>query len=107
MVDKLYRESVRVLKSPDVIERFATKEEAVEILVQLKSGDRRAVVQATGSGSAPSAPAVVQATGTGSAPSAPAAVNPVVSRVSSSFASSMLVGTLSPIPAIPSLRICL
>ena len=30
----------------NVIERFATREEAVEILVQLKGGDRRAIVQA-------------------------------------------------------------
>lgn len=33
----------------NVIERFATKEDAVEILVQLKGGDRRAIVQAKGS----------------------------------------------------------
>lgn len=33
----------------NVIERFATKENAVEILVQLKGGDRRAIVQAKGS----------------------------------------------------------
>jgi outer membrane lipoprotein SlyB len=32
----------------NVIERFATKENAVEILVQLKGGDRRAIVQAKG-----------------------------------------------------------
>jgi outer membrane lipoprotein SlyB len=32
----------------NVIERFATREEAVEILVQLKGGDRRAIVQAKG-----------------------------------------------------------
>jgi outer membrane lipoprotein SlyB len=32
----------------NVIERFATKEDAVEILVQLKGGDRRAIVQAKG-----------------------------------------------------------
>lgn len=31
------------------IERMATREEAVEILVQLKNGDRRAIVQAKGS----------------------------------------------------------
>ncbi len=30
----------------NAIERFSTKEEAVEILVQLKGGDRRAIVQA-------------------------------------------------------------
>lgn len=30
----------------NAIERFATREEAVEILVQLKGGDRRAIVQA-------------------------------------------------------------
>jgi outer membrane lipoprotein SlyB len=30
----------------NAIERFATKEDAVEILVQLKGGDRRAIVQA-------------------------------------------------------------
>jgi outer membrane lipoprotein SlyB len=30
----------------NVIERFATREDAVEILVQLKGGDRRAIVQA-------------------------------------------------------------
>lgn len=33
----------------NVIERFSTREEAVEILVQLKGGDRRAIVQAKGS----------------------------------------------------------
>lgn len=33
----------------NAIERFSTKEEAVEILVQLKNGDRRAIVQAKGS----------------------------------------------------------
>ncbi len=33
----------------NAIERFSTKEEAVEILVQLKGGDRRAIVQAKGS----------------------------------------------------------
>ena len=32
----------------NAIERMSTKEEAVEIIVQLKSGDRRAVVQAKG-----------------------------------------------------------
>jgi outer membrane lipoprotein SlyB len=32
----------------NAIERFATKEDAVEILVQLKNGDRRAIVQAKG-----------------------------------------------------------
>ncbi|WP_240791848.1 hypothetical protein [Rhodoferax bucti] len=32
----------------NALERFATKEEAVEILVQLKGGDRRAIVQAKG-----------------------------------------------------------
>lgn len=32
----------------NAIERFATKEEAVEILVQLKNGERRAIVQAKG-----------------------------------------------------------
>ena len=32
----------------NVIERFSTKEEAVEVLVQLKGGDRRAIVQAKG-----------------------------------------------------------
>lgn len=32
----------------NVIERFATREEAVEILVQLKGGERRAIVQAKG-----------------------------------------------------------
>jgi outer membrane lipoprotein SlyB len=33
----------------NVIERASTREEAVEILVQLKNGDRRALVQAKGS----------------------------------------------------------
>ena len=33
----------------NAIERMGTREEAVEILVQLKSGDRRAIVQARGS----------------------------------------------------------
>jgi outer membrane lipoprotein SlyB len=33
----------------NVIERFATREDAVEILVQLKGGERRAIVQAKGS----------------------------------------------------------
>lgn len=33
----------------NAIERMATREEAVEILVQLKNGDRRAIVQAKGS----------------------------------------------------------
>lgn len=32
----------------NAIERFATKEEAVEVLVQLKGGERRAIVQAKG-----------------------------------------------------------
>jgi outer membrane lipoprotein SlyB len=32
----------------NVIERGATREEAIEILVQLKSGERRAIVQAKG-----------------------------------------------------------
>lgn len=32
----------------NAIERFSTREEAVEILVQLKGGDRRAIVQAKG-----------------------------------------------------------
>lgn len=32
----------------NAIERFSTKEEAVEILVQLKGGERRAIVQAKG-----------------------------------------------------------
>ena len=32
----------------NVVERGATREEAVEILVQLKSGERRAIVQAKG-----------------------------------------------------------
>ena len=33
----------------NAIERIATREDAVEILVQLKNGDRRAIVQAKGS----------------------------------------------------------
>ncbi|MDH4449774.1 MAG: hypothetical protein QE265_04180 [Rhodoferax sp.] len=33
----------------NALERLSTREEAVEILVQLKSGDRRAIVQAKGS----------------------------------------------------------
>lgn len=33
----------------NALERLATREEAVEILVQLKNGDRRAIVQAKGS----------------------------------------------------------
>jgi outer membrane lipoprotein SlyB len=33
----------------NAIERFSTKEDAVEILVQLKGGERRAIVQAKGS----------------------------------------------------------
>lgn len=33
----------------NAMERMGTREEAVEILVQLKSGDRRAIVQAKGS----------------------------------------------------------
>jgi len=33
----------------NAIERFSTKEEALEIIVQLKNGDRRAIVQAVGS----------------------------------------------------------
>jgi len=32
----------------NAIERFSTKEDAVEVLVQLKSGERRAIVQAKG-----------------------------------------------------------
>ncbi|QDL56669.1 hypothetical protein EXZ61_04710 [Rhodoferax aquaticus] len=32
----------------NAIERFATKEDAIEVLVQLKGGDRRAIVQAKG-----------------------------------------------------------
>jgi outer membrane lipoprotein SlyB len=32
----------------NAIERFSTKEDAVEIIVQLKNGDRRSIVQATG-----------------------------------------------------------
>jgi outer membrane lipoprotein SlyB len=33
----------------NAIERFATKEDALEVLVQLKGGERRAIVQAKGS----------------------------------------------------------
>ena len=33
----------------NAIERFSTKEDAVEIIVQLKNGDRRSIVQAVGS----------------------------------------------------------
>jgi outer membrane lipoprotein SlyB len=33
----------------NAIERFSTREEAIEILVQLKAGERRAIVQAKGS----------------------------------------------------------
>ena len=33
----------------NALERFSTKEDAVEIIVQLKNGDRRSIVQAVGS----------------------------------------------------------
>ncbi len=33
----------------NAIERFSTKEDAVEVIVQLKNGDRRSIVQAVGS----------------------------------------------------------
>lgn len=33
----------------NAVERFSTKEEALEIIVQLKNGDRRAIIQAKGS----------------------------------------------------------
>jgi outer membrane lipoprotein SlyB len=33
----------------NAIERFSTREDALEILVQFKNGDRRAIVQAKGS----------------------------------------------------------
>ncbi|OYU44561.1 MAG: hypothetical protein CFE44_12295 [Burkholderiales bacterium PBB4] len=40
--------SVAGAAAGNAIERMSTREDALEILVQLKSGDRRAVVQATG-----------------------------------------------------------
>ena len=40
--------SVAGAAAGNAIERMSTREEAQEILVQLKSGDRRAIVQATG-----------------------------------------------------------
>ena len=40
--------SVAGAAAGNAIERLSTREDALEILVQLKSGDRRAVVQATG-----------------------------------------------------------
>jgi outer membrane lipoprotein SlyB len=48
----------------NTIERSATREEAVEILVQLKNGDRRAVVQAKAAESfAPGDPVILVQTG--------------------------------------------
>lgn len=46
----------------NAIERFSTKEEAVEILVQLKGGDRRAIVQAKGGETLAAGDAVVLVT---------------------------------------------
>ena len=40
--------SVAGAAAGNAIERMSTREDALEILVQLKSGDRRAIVQATG-----------------------------------------------------------
>lgn len=48
----------------NAIERSATREDAVEILLQLRNGDRRAIVQARGSETlAPGDPVIVVTTG--------------------------------------------
>lgn len=48
----------------NAIERLSTREDALEILVQLKSGDRRAVVQAAGSETfQPGDPVIIVTTG--------------------------------------------
>jgi len=46
-------------KVGNAIERTATREEAIEIMVQLKSGERRAIVQAKGSESISPGDAVI------------------------------------------------
>ena len=67
----------------NAVERFGTREEALEILVQLKNGERRSIVQAKGSESLSSGDAVILVTTGGKTrvtrapaivPSAPAAV---------------------------------
>jgi len=67
----------------NAIERSTTREEAVEILVQLKNGERRAIVQAKGNETfAPGEPVIIVTTGgkvrvtrnpAGAPPAAPAA----------------------------------
>lgn len=48
----------------NAIERMSTKEDALEILVQLKSGDRRSIVQAKGAETfAPGDPVIIVTTG--------------------------------------------
>jgi len=48
----------------NAIERFTTREEAYEILVQLKGGERRAIVQAKGSEKLePGDPVIIVTTG--------------------------------------------
>ena len=48
----------------NAIERMSTKEEALEIMVQLKSGDRRAIVQAKGAENfMPGDPVIIVTTG--------------------------------------------
>lgn len=48
----------------NAIERFSTREEAVEVLVQLKGGDRRAIVQAKGAEKLePGDPVIIVTTG--------------------------------------------
>lgn len=48
----------------NAIERFSTREEAVEVLVQLKGGDRRAIVQAKGAETlVPGDPVIIVTTG--------------------------------------------
>ena len=48
----------------NAIERMSTKEDALEILVQLKSGDRRAIVQAKGAENfVPGDPVIIVTTG--------------------------------------------
>lgn len=56
--------SVAGAAAGNAIERMSTKEEALEILIQLKSGDRRAVVQAKGAENfVPGDPVIIVTTG--------------------------------------------
>ncbi len=46
----------------NTVERFATKEDAVEVLIQMRNGDRRAIVQAKGNETLAAGDAVVLVT---------------------------------------------